>query len=170
MSNKAPRLCRHCEKPAQSRTGRPVCSECRERLIKEANTRYQKSEPFRATQARFSVGKKPRAILKRYNRSEKGHQTGKRYRNTERGCANSFSRRHAQHALVVTPVELRLTAEQWRAILERWDYDRVEFCTKCGAEIVMQRHAGNSLISEYRSRDGKCFACTFVPTTTKVLA
>jgi hypothetical protein len=40
-------------------------------------------------------------------------------------------------------------------------HDRIEFCTRCGAEIVLQRHSGQGLISGYRSRDGECFACAF---------
>ena len=38
-------------------------------------------------------------------------------------------------------------------------HDRIEFCTRCGAEIVVQRHSGQGLISGYRSRDGECFNC-----------
>ena len=42
-------------------------------------------------------------------------------------------------------------------------HDHIEFCTRCGAEIVVQRYTGQRLIIEYRSRTGECFACTFQP-------
>jgi hypothetical protein len=39
--------------------------------------------------------------------------------------------------------------------------ERVEFCTSCGREIVLQRYASDGLVNEYRSRDGECYARTF---------
>jgi hypothetical protein len=41
--------------------------------------------------------------------------------------------------------------------------DRIEFCTRCGAEIVVQRYTGQGLVSGYRSRTGECFACSSQP-------
>ena len=42
-------------------------------------------------------------------------------------------------------------------------HERIEFCTRCGAEIVVQRYTGQGLVSGYRSRTGECFACTSQP-------
>ena len=42
-------------------------------------------------------------------------------------------------------------------------HDRIEFCTRCGAQIVVQRHSGQGLISSYRSRDGECLNCVSKP-------
>ena len=46
-------------------------------------------------------------------------------------------------------------------------HDRIEYCTRCGAEIVVQRYAGQGLVSEYRSPAGECFTCTFQPNPHK---
>ncbi len=43
------------------------------------------------------------------------------------------------------------------------NHDRIEYCTRCGAEIVVQRYTGKGLVSECRSRAGECFACSSQP-------
>jgi hypothetical protein len=43
------------------------------------------------------------------------------------------------------------------------NHARIEYCTKCGGEIVVQRYTADDFVSEYRSRNGECFACAFQP-------
>jgi hypothetical protein len=40
-------------------------------------------------------------------------------------------------------------------------HDHIEFCTRCGAEIVIQHQTSQGLINGYRSRDGECVNCAF---------
>jgi len=42
-------------------------------------------------------------------------------------------------------------------------HDRIEYCTRCGAQIVVQRYTIGGFVSEYRSRAGECSACTLQP-------
>jgi len=46
-------------------------------------------------------------------------------------------------------------------------HERVEFCTRCGREIMAQRYVGGRVVTDYRSRTGECFACAF-PAITSV--
>jgi hypothetical protein len=42
-------------------------------------------------------------------------------------------------------------------------HERIELCTRCCAEIVVQRYTGQGLVSGYRSRTGECLACSSQP-------